>query len=249
MGHHTVLIVLEDNGLRQGLTDNIRWESLDLELAGSTGDGKIGSKLLKLLSCDIMITDDKVKDAEGQLFLSKCSLQHTVVIASQDLEGPFRTIIPPVDFLLVDKVLQAMINKLDKVRDCQIKSVVNALVADDAIPLTLTTDNKLANKAIDYIRDNYDKNIGLQEAATFLNVSESHLSRIFRQYTGMNFLQFLNAWRVNRSVELMFNKELSVKKIAALSGFPTPGYFARIFKRFCGLTPSVYRSQLTNNNQ
>lgn len=244
MRHHTVLIVLSDESLRQGLADHIKWESLNLELAGSTGDATIGAKLSKLLDCDITITDTNLESADGFPFISICNLSQTIAIGTIEVNDAFRTINPPVDYHLMEKVLLALINKLDKIRDCQVDSVVNALTADDAIPLLSTSENKLTNKAIEYIRDNYDQRVGLQEAAATLNVSESHLSRIFRLHSGMNFLQYLNAWRVNRSIELMFNKKLSIKKIAELSGFPTPGYFARIFKRFCGLTPSVYRTNL-----
>jgi two-component system response regulator YesN len=116
--------------------------------------------------------------------------------------------------------------------------------AAELIALPRNVNNHVIDATIAFIADNYANRVGLQEAASYLELSESHLSRLFKEVTGLNFLQYLNAWRVNKSVELMKDPKKNIGEIATSCGFPTPGYFAKIFKRFTTKTPTQFRDEL-----
>jgi two-component system response regulator YesN len=62
--------------------------------------------------------------------------------------------------------------------------------------------------------------------------------------TGLNFLQYLNAYRINQAAIMMKDPKKNISEIAINCGFPTPGYFAKIFKRFTGKTPTQFRDEI-----
>jgi two-component system response regulator YesN len=74
---------------------------------------------------------------------------------------------------------------------------------EEGLELPQSVGNYIVDAAIEFIRTSYAKQIGLQETAEYLNISESHLCRLFKEYTQINFLQYISAWRINKAIELM----------------------------------------------
>jgi len=81
------------------------------------------------------------------------------------------------------------------------------------------------------------------QAADWLGMSPSHLSRTFRLATGMTFSAYKTDRRVKRAMLLLDRTAMPISEIAALVGFARPGYFARIFRARTGITPHEWRRQ------
>ncbi|MDL2288094.1 helix-turn-helix transcriptional regulator [Oscillospiraceae bacterium OttesenSCG-928-F05] len=64
---------------------------------------------------------------------------------------------------------------------------------------------------------------------------------MFKSYLNKPPLRFLNSYRLERSMSLLQQTELSITEIAQQCGFSGPSYFAELFMREKGLTPSTYR--------
>ena len=94
-----------------------------------------------------------------------------------------------------------------------------------------------------YIQENYNGEISLAEAASRLYVSESHLSRAFKQETGINFMQYVMKMRLKHAVEELKQTDLSILQIANDSGFSSLAMFNKAFKEHFGETPSEYRGK------
>lgn len=92
--------------------------------------------------------------------------------------------------------------------------------------------------AIVYIRENYQKPIQLSMVAEACNVTSSYLSRLFSEYLGTNFSDYINQFRVNKAIILLEEKKHSIKEVAYLVGYQDPNYFSRIFRRHMGISPS-----------
>lgn len=81
-------------------------------------------------------------------------------------------------------------------------------------------------------------NISFQEAAAFLNLSESHFSRFFNKMSGMSFSQFSNAMRIEKAITLLRSRpEIKTTQVMIECGFNTIRNFNRVFKQFTGFTP------------
>lgn len=72
-------------------------------------------------------------------------------------------------------------------------------------------------------------------------VSEAHFSRAFKQFTGMNVTDYVNAKRIIRAKELLMETEESIAAIAESCGFASIPHFHRKFKALTSSTPSAYR--------
>ncbi|MBP5331090.1 MAG: response regulator [Lachnospiraceae bacterium] len=96
-----------------------------------------------------------------------------------------------------------------------------------------------ASKA--YIDANYTKNITLDDLSMAVNVSSYYLSRIFKENTGENFIDYLTRLRIDRAKELLATTSYSMKEIGIMSGYPDPNYFSKTFKKNVGVTPTEYR--------
>lgn len=95
-----------------------------------------------------------------------------------------------------------------------------------------------------YIAEHYREDISLSGVADIVNLSPVYLSRLFKKEEGINFLDYLNQYRIDIAKRMLKEEiKYSVMDIAEESGFSNTKYFSRIFKKCVGITPSEYRSR------
>lgn len=105
------------------------------------------------------------------------------------------------------------------------------------------TENGIVLNAISYIRENYGRNIGLIDVAQFCNVRSEYLSRIFKEETGVKFVDFLTNFRISMAKRLLVSGNYKVVEVAEMVGFSDQKYFQKVFKKVCGVTPSEYKKE------
>lgn len=88
--------------------------------------------------------------------------------------------------------------------------------------------------------------VGLSYLAKHASVSTAHLSRVFKQLTGMNITDYVNAKRISTAKELLLTTDLGIDTIANNCGYESLPYFHKLFKKFTGVTPGVYRRKVIN---
>ncbi len=69
----------------------------------------------------------------------------------------------------------------------------------------------------------------------------NYLNRIFRRKTGYSLREFLTMLRMRRSCELLLRSDFAIGEIAGRCGFSDPGYFSRVFRRYCQVSPGEFR--------
>jgi two-component system response regulator YesN len=100
--------------------------------------------------------------------------------------------------------------------------------------------NTFVERAIQYIRDNYQKEISLSSIAREIHVSPYYLSKMFRKYTGKTCTEIISLERVEAAKKLLL-RNYNSKETCYQVGFNSQNYFAKIFKKLCGMTPGEYR--------
>ena len=91
--------------------------------------------------------------------------------------------------------------------------------------------------AIEFIRNNYSRQICLEDIAEYAGVSRVYLSQIFKKETGKNISDYLVEYRLGKAKELLLNSNLKIYTIAELCGFGSAQYFNKIFKKMNGISP------------
>ncbi|MBZ4646897.1 MAG: hypothetical protein JG777_2386 [Clostridia bacterium] len=107
--------------------------------------------------------------------------------------------------------------------------------------------NSLILKARDYIDKNFKSEITLEDVSREVNVSPHYFSRLFKEETGENFIEYLTSVRIQKAKELLENECISVKEICYQVGYGDPNYFSRIFKKVVGITPTDYKRIIDSN--
>ena len=100
-------------------------------------------------------------------------------------------------------------------------------------------------KALKYIQYNYSSDIRVEDIASNVGLSRSHLHRIFVQNLSVSPNEFLIKFRINKACSLLKNSDLSINSIANSVGFNDPLYFSRVFKKIKGTPPSQYMMSQT----
>lgn len=93
---------------------------------------------------------------------------------------------------------------------------------------------------LDFIKNNYNRKISIQEVASMAHLSEGHFCCFFKQMTGKTFIEFVNFYRINKAAELLRNSDKKILEIAIDVGFDNFSYFINQFKRYMKQTPSEY---------
>ena len=109
-------------------------------------------------------------------------------------------------------------------------------------------DGRLAQVAEtirEYIRNNYMKEISMQDAARMMNYSDAYFCKLFKQCFDQNFTSYLTGFRVNVAKKLLRDRSISVKDVSMQVGYYDSNYFAKVFKRITGMIPSEYRDSET----
>ncbi len=92
-----------------------------------------------------------------------------------------------------------------------------------------------------YIRDHYAEELSMQDVARVMNYSDAYFCKLFKQCFKVNFSAYLNEYRISRAKELLQTTRLNVREVSVACGYSDANYFARVFKRVTGMTPSEFR--------
>ncbi|MDO5541346.1 MAG: response regulator [Eubacteriales bacterium] len=95
-----------------------------------------------------------------------------------------------------------------------------------------------------YIEENYAKDISLQTVSEAMGYADAYFCKIFKHCFDKNFTAYLAEFRVEEAKKLLLDVSVNIKDICTQVGFHDSNYFARVFKRTVGETPSEYRNHI-----
>ncbi len=98
-------------------------------------------------------------------------------------------------------------------------------------------------KSLDYIARHYCEALSLDQVARVGGMSKFRFSRAFNQYTGWSFKDYLNRKRVMVARRLLARADLTVAEVGCRVGYRDMSYFARVFKKIEGMSPSAFRKK------
>ena len=109
-------------------------------------------------------------------------------------------------------------------------------------------DEKNINKDViqeiqNFICCHYAENISLNSLADSFILHPNYLSRLFKEKTGHNFVEYLTEIRMEKVKELLRSSNKKIIEICDMTGYDNPRYFSKVFKQYTGMTPREYRGQ------
>lgn len=97
------------------------------------------------------------------------------------------------------------------------------------------------HSCLQFIHNNYYRNISLTDAAQHTNTSKSYLSTLFKQEKGIRFSAYLNNYRLDKAKELLASTNHLIYEVAEMVGFDNPYYFSKLFKDTFHISCKEYR--------
>lgn len=120
----------------------------------------------------------------------------------------------------------------------------NSLVEMMALVQGVFQRQDVIQTAVDYIRENYQRSdLSLKEVSGAVSLSQSHFGSQFKAKTGMSYVKYLTAVRLEEAQKLLLRTDHSVATISEMVGYPNVTNFYRHFRRQTGKTPAAYREE------
>lgn len=105
---------------------------------------------------------------------------------------------------------------------------------------------ELMQSAIQYVHNNYERELSITDIAKYVFLSPSYFTRAFKEDTGLSPMQYLLNIRIKRACELLKETDLKVGDIAHSVGFSNQQRFNDIFKKQIKMAPMQYRNSSKN---
>lgn len=261
-----VLIVEDEDIIRKGLIYMMNWLKMDCVVVGEAVDGIDGLKKIRELEPDIVITDIRMpfKDGISMLKESIHEYNYEAIIISGYGEfeyaksaislGVREYLLKPIDFEelydILDKLKPKMISK-NRFKE-YLKSDKSIDLYRDILDIRYY--DMIENKTnyvvdmIEYIKDNYNKKISINDLSDKYEVSTVYLNSKFKEDTNYTFNDFLNRYRILKSIELLKEGSLLIYEIAEEVGFQDYKYFSQVFKKYVGQSPTEFIGHLKESN-
>lgn len=129
--------------------------------------------------------------------------------------------------------------KSPKLVDAYLQSIFLNMIRYFSASFIENTD--IVDVATSFIHKNFSKEIHIHQLTSMVSVSPSYLNRIFLKKFNQTPMQYVNDFRIKIAKQLLDTSGFSIEEIAFNVGFNDSGYFWRVFKKKCGISPSEYR--------
>lgn len=103
-----------------------------------------------------------------------------------------------------------------------------------------SSNNTLVDEIINYIKMNYMNDIGVNTISDLYDITPNYLSKIFKEKSGVKFIDFITSVRIDESKKLLSSSNLSIKEISNKVGYNSSTHFSKQFIKCEGITPSQF---------
>lgn len=117
------------------------------------------------------------------------------------------------------------------------------IVLNDVQLAKAHTDETAIERILDYCENHYTESISLTTLSKELFLSKFYISRLFSSHLGINFTSYVNSLRIEETVKLLTNTEMSITDICFATGFSSIRTFNRVFYNRIGVCPKEYRER------
>lgn len=105
----------------------------------------------------------------------------------------------------------------------------------------------IVNTIINYVNENYMKEISLDKISRNMYLSPVYISKLFKDETGDSPINFLIKVRLSKAIEYLKEDKLAIKALSKRVGYTDPYYFSKLFKKYYGCSPLSYKNKLRSN--
>ncbi|MDR2764127.1 MAG: helix-turn-helix domain-containing protein [Tannerella sp.] len=246
---HTVLVVDDDEDIRQLISSECREMYHVIEAV----NGREGLRLALENEPDLIISDMMMPEMSGIAFCEKIrhnekcadipfimltayfSVEHQI----QGLQhGADTYIAKPFDINFLKVTMARLIDSREKLRS-KYSPTASAEASSPVIPSR--NHDKLMKKLNEVLQSRLSHpDLCVDVLCRELGMSRTHLNRKIKEMTGKSPISYIRQLRLQKSVHLLQERNLTVSEIAYTVGFSSPSYFCQAFRDYYGVSPKEY---------
>ncbi|WP_431292598.1 response regulator transcription factor [Pedobacter sp. P26] len=245
---HTILLVEDNQDLREYLRDNLKSNYRIVEAA----DGKEGWQKTLANHPEIIVSDISMPNMTGIELCKKIKedkrTKHIPVILLTALTGEQEQLtgleIGANDYLTkpfnID-ILNVKIKNLLVLNRTLKNTYTKQIKMEAAEILVESHGDKLLKNILKYIEDNINNSqLSVEDLSKNVGMSRGSLYHKVLELTGLSPVEYIRSVKLDKAAALLVKSDLNISQIAYLVGFATPNYFAKSFKLKFGMQPSEY---------
>lgn len=260
-----IILVDDEINIREGLRRIIN-RSPSFEVLADFSDGKEALEWLTTNATDIVLSDIRMPEMDGIALSQEISIRwpHTqVILLTGHAEfnyahaaikaGVVDYILKPCDPAIILETLRKAArsapippSKPDAVQAVHPVNNSDAKQDEDLwrAQYGIETRNPSIRAALQYVLSNYEQELTVRDVASYVHLSTSYFSTLFKEETAHNLSHFIHLVRIEQSKQLLANLQYKSYEVAELVGYKTFRHFNEIFKLMTGHTPSEYRRSI-----
>ena len=146
------------------------------------------------------------------------------------------------------KISYSIIKSYNAIFDLIEPSNIETIAAQTGLSYDLKVEGADKYKTIaaakNYIINSFSQEICLDDVAEYVSLSSAYFSRLFKQETGENFIDYLIKIRMEQAKNLLETTDKKTYEISEYVGYKKSKYFSKLFKNYTGYTPTEYRTKI-----
>lgn len=254
---YKVIIVEDETVVRQGIILTINWAKLGCVVVGDAANGEIGVELIRQLQPDLVVTDVKMPKKDGVEMITTlrelgCESKFILLTAYSDFKYAQSALRLGVSDYLIKPLKDGELEKaIERIFPMNIEKNEEKAAEEQLLSADLyqKVSNRYVKEAMEYIGRHYAEEITITTVAEKLDISEGHLSRMFKKETDFTFTNYLSYYRIQVAMELLKDYQSKVYLVAEKVGYLDTNYFSVQFKKIVGISPSDYQNQCRNKKK
>ena len=242
-----LVIVEDEKNILDGLVYLFPWGNLDFKIVGHFTDSIEALEYVRGNPVDALLTDIMMPRLTGldmvrMLLAEKPELQVVFLTGHRNFSFAHEALqMHAFSYLLKPVKHEDLIATFLDIREMLMRRQ-----APNGGAGTFRGNEKVINQVRLYVSQNL-KTATLESAAVAVNLSAGYLSRLFRETTGITFVDYCSQQRMERAAHLLLCSDLRTYEISDEIGYDNPKNFTRAFRKYYGMSPRDYRNGTARN--
>lgn len=247
------LIVVEDERIiRNHIVNFISENDKDFNVVNNFSDGGEAIEYIKTHKVDVVLSDVKMLEVSGieiakYVYENELPIKIILISGYRDFSYAQQALTYNVSDYLTKPISPVeLLNALAKIKDYYTKNTKSDVKPTqeeyqfETLNDDYTKDDLIMQKALSFIKENYNKDMVLYDVANHVNLSASYFGKMFRRNMQESFSNYVISLRISEAIKLLKTGKYSVSEVSSMVGYPNCNYFIKIFKNYTGYTPKKY---------
>lgn len=253
------VIVDDEEDIRYLIRYLVEKSKHKVEIVGEANDALSGIALCEKLKPEILFADIRMPGMEGLEMIGRIKQSlpdmQSIIISgysyfSYAQEALHRGVAAYLLKPLEEDLLEEALKKVQRILETKQKELLHQKRINAELkklqsylenPRDTGKQKEPIQRAIEYIRENYCRDITLEEVAGVVFMHPTYFSALFKKEMGQSFVVYTNGLRMEKAGRLLCEGGLRAVEVSHMLGFRDVSYFNRVFKKYFGKSPLEYK--------